>query len=212
MRLKRGKFDFFDDSIGRVVVTDPFGTTWVARQAEADVVEYVHGLGQIRPGGVGHVLAMDTVEYLCRPGVGETIMQCYRGELDATIEIKPKQCVLYTNRGQRVVFTEFPNAPEPNAYETQPSLFGTHMCFYICDFESKAHSMERKFWVNPDYVGPPINDNVKTTPEALARKQFRFKNVGLRWVFEHEIRDVDHPLSPLTDLPQASKTPTTSKL
>jgi hypothetical protein len=77
------------------------------------------------------------------------------------------------------------------------------MCFYIDKFEENAERLKRLFWVNPDYKIPPINDNVGTVPAALKSRQFRLKHVGEKYVLEHEIRAIDHPLSPIKQLVQA---------
>lgn len=146
-----------------------------------------------RPGGFGNVLRLDKVQFLCEPGLEKSIVNFYSQYFLAETKQEGK---LFTRHGQEISWVGSVNAPPANAYDTNPQLDAIHMCFYVSKFEETARELFHRFWVNPDYVGPPINDHVTTVDEAIAKKQFRIKHIGDKYILEHEIRNVTHPRNP----------------
>ena len=191
----RLKQRYYKDSIGNLIVTDPFGTTWVCKEADHTFKTQLLKFGEIRPGGVGKVLALLRVDFDCQVGVSKSIAKFYADSFNALARKTSKGFEIETKVGQIISFNETPFAPPANAYEID-TRYAIHMCFYVDNFEQHCRKMLSTFWVNPDYKIPPLNDNVLTTEGALERKQFRLKNIGPSWIFEHEIRDIYHPLSP----------------
>jgi len=204
LKRKLAGIPYHIDEKGNVVVTDPFGlTTWVCAAAPPEVRDFVGGMGDIRKGGVGNVIALLRVDYDCRPGVSKTIADFYRKAFHAPVLQHASGFAVQTNLGQVISFNETERAPPENGYDINPQLWGIHMCFYIEKYEENSRRLHDLFWVNPDYKIPPINDNVSTVEGALKSKQFRLKEVGDKFVLEHEIRAMDHPLSPLKSLKAA---------
>ena len=178
-----------------VITLDPWGNTWVCVAAHANLLRRLRG--DFRAGGVGHVLALLRLDLVVRPGVAATVARFYHDTFGAAV----RDCVLgkevLTEMGQVVAFHESAHAPPPDAYDRDPDL-AIHVCFYVDPFESIATDVQQRglFWVNPAYVGPPINDNVVSVADAHAAKQFRMKRVGPEWVLEHEIRSFEHKWAP----------------
>jgi len=140
------------------------------------------------------------IDYNCQIGVSASIAKFYEEMFQVPVTKHANGHAIRTKFGQIISFNETMTGPPPDAYEVNPAAWGIHMCFYIEDFKENSNKLQRLFWVNPDYKIPPINDNVSTVEEALERKQFRIKHLGERFVFEHEIRAIDHPLSPIKQI------------
>jgi hypothetical protein len=193
-----------DDPNKKIIVMDPFGiTTWVCEEATEDYRKNLARFGQVRAGGVGNILGISQVDYNCQIGVSASICKFYEDSFGVKPVVTSAGHAIQTRLGQKISWNETLAGPPPTAYELNPALWGIHMCFYIDRFEENAERLKRLFWVNPDYKIPPINDNVATVPAALKSRQFRLKHVGERYVVEHEIRAIDHPLSPIKQLLQA---------
>ena len=194
---------FTELTSGRLAVVDPFGlTTWVCEQATADDLRLVERFGSVRPGGVGNAVGIKRVDYNCQPGMSGSIVQFYSQAFKAPVSRSTTtgtSSEIHTRFGQTIAWNETLAAPPPNAYEYGSGLWSIHMCFYIENFAQHANNLQKLFWINPDYRGPPINDAVDTVDKALKSKQFRIKHIGDYYVLEHEIRATDHPLSPLKD-------------
>jgi len=176
--------------------TCPFGSTWIASQASAVALAKVAAAAPVREGGVGHVVALTKVDFSIRPGIKDGVARFYKEAFDTWATATPEGCAVRTLADQVIAFTERADAPPPDAYESMGSKHGVHICLYVSDFEQQSRRNESRFWMNPDYVGPPINDHVSDSKEALERCQFRLKNVGPRFVLEHEVRGLGHKLAP----------------
>lgn len=179
----------WDEEHHRLVVEDPFGmTTWVLVQAKPAPAPKC-----IRPGGVGNVLTLKRVEVWCDFDPALAI-DFYSTRFGA----KTDSSSVYTQHGQELAFVRHPFGLKLD----NASKFAIHLCLYVGgDFANVCRELEPAFWVNPDYVGPPINDRVQTWQEAIARKQFRIRQIGRGMTLEHEIRATDHPLSPFPKPP-----------
>ncbi|KAH9261495.1 hypothetical protein BASA81_000151 [Batrachochytrium salamandrivorans] len=168
----------------QLVVQDPFGmTTWMLVQAKPTPPPPKC----IRPGGVGNVLTLKRVEVWCDFDPALAI-EFYSTRFGAKTDLGS----VYTQYNQELAFVHSSIGLKPH----NSSKFAIHLCLYVSDFANVCRKLEPVFWVNPDYVGPPINDRVQTAQEAIARKQFRIRRIGRGMTLEHEIRAIDHPLSP----------------
>jgi len=178
-----------------VVAVDPFDNVWVCVQADAKVA--ARAAGEVRSGGVGHVLGIVAVDLDVRPGVAAGVAAAYRELFNADAFPTQLGYVVRTRFGQEIRFNESPTAPPPDAYDVD-DMYAIHMCFYVEPFDEVAARACRRglFWQNELYVGPPINDNVRDLRGAHDALQFRMKHLGPEYVLEHEIRGVRHRLAP----------------
>ena len=190
-----------------IIVVDPLNlATWVCVLASPSDLTTVDNFGEIRPGGVGNVVALHEVHYDCRPGTSKMYASFYKTTFNCQVIEGEGSALVCTEYNQVIKFNETITAPSTDAYDTNPASYAIHMCFYTTDFENVANRLADRIWINPDYVMPPVSDTVGTLQEAIERSQLRIKELIGRemqkgeghsnLVFEHEIRDISHHFSP----------------
>jgi len=178
-----------------VVAADPFDNVWVCVQGDA--VAAARASGEVRSGGVGHVLAILAVDLDVETGISAGIADAYADLFNADAFPTQMGHVVRTRFGQEVRFNETRTAPSADAYDVDHA-HAIHVCYYVDPFDEVAAKAccRGLFWSNPDYVGPPINDNVRDLRAAHDALQFRMKHLGPHYVLEHEIRGARHRLAP----------------
>jgi hypothetical protein len=195
-RLRSANHAFAQASPELITFVCPFGNTWRCVEAGASWKAKMQRASPIRTGGVGHVLALARVDMDVQPGLAEEVAWFYRDHFAARIARTGSGFDVHTLAGQVVAFNETGSAPPPDAYESANELRGIHFCMYVSEFAARCRQLESLFWVNPEYAGPPLNDQVRDVPGALARVQFRLRRVSARFVLEHEVRGLQHAAAP----------------